>query len=105
MAAEEGVEDSLKSHTGSSKSDSLLRTTKEVDADGGNSQRSHSINITRTRTNNRYSCDEESEGSAGVDPFEVHWEGGDSDPMNPRSQSLLRKWIVVLIISASSMCV
>ena len=37
--------------------------------------------------------------------FEVKWEGGDDDPMNPRSMSEVRKWMVVLIVSASSLCV
>ena len=36
--------------------------------------------------------------------FEVHWDG-DNDPMNPRSMSKPRKWVIVLIISASSLCV
>ncbi|KAF1813450.1 MFS transporter [Eremomyces bilateralis CBS 781.70] len=43
-----------------------------------------------------------------VDPekiFEVHWEGGDSDPMNPRSMSKARKWLIVAIVSMSSTCV
>ncbi|TKA61537.1 hypothetical protein B0A49_08178 [Cryomyces minteri] len=42
-----------------------------------------------------------------VDPereFEVKWDG-DNDPMNPRSKSKLHKWIIVLIVSSSSLCV
>ncbi|KAH7119772.1 major facilitator superfamily domain-containing protein [Dendryphion nanum] len=39
-------------------------------------------------------------------PFLVTWgELGDRDPLNPRSMSKLRRWIVVLILSASSLCV
>lgn len=34
----------------------------------------------------------------------VTWEG-DDDPMNPRSMSKARKWLVVIIVSASSLCV
>lgn len=36
--------------------------------------------------------------------FEVTWDG-DDDPMNPRSMAYARKWIIVIIISASSLCV
>lgn len=35
--------------------------------------------------------------------FEVHWDG-DNDPMNPRSMSKPRKWLIVLILSATSLC-
>lgn len=70
----------------------------------------------RQRSNNGYGCDDhedvsdESGGVAAVaqtekDPFEVQWESGDSDGMNPRSMAFGRKWLVVVIVSASSMCV
>lgn len=36
--------------------------------------------------------------------FEVRFDG-DSDPMNPRSLSRTRKWIIVAIVSAGSTCV
>jgi len=36
--------------------------------------------------------------------FEVRWDGED-DPMNPRSMSKLRKWLIVMIVSWSSLCV
>lgn len=42
--------------------------------------------------------------NAEKDVYEVTWDG-DNDPMNPRSRSKARKWIVVLIVSASSLCV
>lgn len=41
---------------------------------------------------------------AGERAFEVGWDG-DMDPVNPRSMSRLRKWIIVLIVSSSSACV
>lgn len=79
-----------------------------------NSRRS----LSRARSNNGYGCDDTQDSSqeeeigdveAGEqtekDPFEVRWDGGDSDPMNPRSRSMGRKWLVVLIVSASSLCV
>lgn len=68
--------------------------------------------ISRTRTHNGYGCDDNEDSGqdveAGVsekDPFDVVWEGGDADPLNPRSMKLARKWLVVLIVSASSLCV
>lgn len=48
----------------------------------------------------------EKEGSV-ADPSQeiiVDWDG-DDDPMNPRSMKHGRKWLVVLIVSASSLCV
>ncbi|KAF2117270.1 benomyl/methotrexate resistance protein [Lophiotrema nucula] len=34
----------------------------------------------------------------------VTWEG-DADPMNPRSMTTLRRWVIVLILASSSVCV
>ncbi|KAH7346295.1 major facilitator superfamily domain-containing protein [Rhexocercosporidium sp. MPI-PUGE-AT-0058] len=68
--------------------------------------------ISRTRTHNGYGCDDNEESGRDVeggvpekDPYDVVWEGGDMDPSNPRSMTLARKWLVVLIVSASSLCV
>jgi hypothetical protein len=70
--------------------------------------------MSRTRSNNGYGCDdneeddtteEEAGGATEKDPFEVHWDNGDEDPLCPRSMSLARKWLVVIIVSASSLCV
>ena len=36
--------------------------------------------------------------------FEVQW-NGDHDPMNPRNMSKARKWIIVLVVCMSSLCV
>jgi hypothetical protein len=46
-------------------------------------------------------------GEAAVekDPYEVRWEDGDDDPMSPRSTAHGKKWLIVLIVSASSFCV
>lgn len=44
---------------------------------------------------------------AYIDPekkFEVGWDG-DNDPMSPKSMSLARKWVVVLVMASSSLCV
>ncbi len=39
------------------------------------------------------------------DPFEVGWDNGDSDPLNPRSMGIARKWLLVFITSFGSLCV
>ena len=44
------------------------------------------------------------DGRVSEKAFEVQWDG-DNDPMNPRSMGRARKWVIVLIVSASSLCV
>lgn len=41
----------------------------------------------------------------GNNSFEVHWDEGDSDPLNPRSLSYARKWLIFLVVSVSALCV
>jgi hypothetical protein len=43
-------------------------------------------------------------GDVTEQPYLVTWDG-DSDPANPRSMSKWRRWVIVLICSASSLCV
>lgn len=43
-------------------------------------------------------------GTAAEEPYLVAWDG-DADPLNPRSMTTLRRWMIVLICSASSLCV
>lgn len=119
LSSGDKLEDSHDSSaTGSSRSDSpQLTKDLEKTKSKSNSKRN---SISRTRSNNGYGCDggiEDNNGGLAIngdlerrpvaerDPFEVRWDGGDSDPMNPRSLSMARKWVVVLIVSASSMCV
>lgn len=45
-----------------------------------------------------------SSGGTTAEPFVVTWDG-DADPMNPRSMTTLRRWMIVLIVSSSSLCV
>jgi hypothetical protein len=45
-----------------------------------------------------------SSGGTAEDAFLVQWDG-DADPLNPRSMTKLRRWLIVLIISSSSLCV
>jgi len=65
-------------------------------------------NIIRTRSQNGYGCDDDEdddlEQATSNDPFDVKWDG-ENDPLNPRTWKSFRKWIVVLIVSASSICV
>ncbi|RFU29946.1 hypothetical protein B7463_g6396, partial [Scytalidium lignicola] len=76
--------------------------------------------ISQVRSNNGYGVSEpvdNSEGEEGgvdveagtaeadKDPFEVHWENGEQDPMNPRNMAHLRKWLIVMIVSSSSLSV
>lgn len=39
------------------------------------------------------------------DPYEVSWDGGDNDPLCPKSYSTARKWLIVTIVSSCSFCV
>ena len=48
------------------------------------------------------------ENSVEVEPefdFVVKWDGGDADPLNPRNRGTLRKWLIVFVVSLSSLCV
>ncbi len=91
-------------------------------SNGPSNTNSRSNSLTRkplsrshSRSNNGYGCDENDDSTDDLevageevvekDPFEVHWEDGDNDPMNPRSMSFGRKWLVVIIVSLSSLCV
>lgn len=71
--------------------------------------------MSKTRSQNGYGCDDNEaghpphngnveNGTPEKDPWEVHWDG-DDDPLNPRSMNAAKKWVVVLIVSASSLCV
>lgn len=39
------------------------------------------------------------------DPYEVTWDGGDADPLCPRSMGTARKWLIVFITCFGSACV
>ena len=47
-------------------------------------------------------ADSDEQGAAK--DFEVKFDG-DSDPMSPRNRSTARKWLIVVILAASSLCV
>lgn len=62
--------------------------------------------LSRARSQNGYGCDSDVEAPPPVeDPFIVGWEGGDADPLNPRSRSVGLRWLSVVVMSLSSVCV
>lgn len=67
--------------------------------------------MSRTRSQNGYGCDDDQEqedierAGGDKDEFEVTWENGDLDPLNPRSLGLAKKWSIVIIVSMASLCV
>ncbi|EDN99438.1 hypothetical protein SS1G_02292 [Sclerotinia sclerotiorum 1980 UF-70] len=97
----------------------IRATPTDIPISRMNTKGSRSNPLARTRSSNGFGCDDHDpdntwDGSAGgnggqrideKDPFEVRFDGGDSDPMCPRSMAHGRKWLVVLIVSASSFCV
>ncbi|KAK1251955.1 hypothetical protein MKX07_007434 [Trichoderma sp. CBMAI-0711] len=68
----------------------------------------------RTRSQNGYGVEDERDDDDAAaeavaqpekDPFEVGWDGGDNDPLCPRSFSKARKWMIVLICAVGSFTV
>jgi hypothetical protein len=76
-----------------------LRTTRSHQSRaGGDGYTCFDAEPDNTRPNNS------KPGVVTEQPFLVGWDG-DADPENPRSMSNLRRWTIVLICSASSLCV
>lgn len=76
--------------------------------------RSATPSVSRVRSQNGYSCNENETTSSDEqpqapepekDPFEVGFENGDADLGCPRSMAKLRKWTIVVIVSMASFCV
>lgn len=93
--------------------DSKSEKEKESENDSGLAPESHGRRVseagtnrpvTRTRSQNGYGCDdiEAVEEAPMDDPFIVGWEGGDADPLSPRSRSNWQKWTIVLINSVAA---
>ncbi|KAH7019262.1 major facilitator superfamily domain-containing protein [Ilyonectria destructans] len=69
--------------------------------------------LSRAVSQNGYGCedgtnssdDQAQDSPAEKDPFEVGWEGGDEDPMCPRSFGKVKKWTITIIVSMASFCV
>ncbi|KAK4174595.1 major facilitator superfamily domain-containing protein [Triangularia setosa] len=87
------------------------------------SRKSHAsrdrLSLHRERSNNGYGVDDLIDHSSDddveavqldapdalTDPFEVAWDGGDNDPLCPRSMPQWRKWVIIFITSVGSFCV
>ncbi|QLI67290.1 Efflux pump atB [Metarhizium brunneum] len=84
------------------------------------SRTSHTRPLDRIRSQNGYGVDDDSDPAPGdggeahketaspggsKDPYEVGWDGGDNDPLCPRSFSKGRKWLITSIVSHVSLCV
>lgn len=90
------------------------KQTEGAGSGQASTSRPNSLHTTRSYGDGHgYTCpsdDEEQQGAnAGQtdDPekrFEVQWDS-DTDPMNPRSRSKPQKWLVVILVSMSSLCV
>lgn len=74
------------------------------------------VSLDRTRSQNGYGIDNEQPAQPGnkdaaaggakeEDPFEVGWDGGDKDPMCPRSFGKARKWLITFILCFGSFTV
>ncbi|KAI1121194.1 major facilitator superfamily domain-containing protein [Nemania abortiva] len=80
-----------------------------TDGDDVESQSDETIELGPARSQNGHGCadfsdkDEIGHGH-GDSPFEVSFDG-DDDPMCPRSMSLARKWLLVIIVGLGSLCV
>ncbi|KAG8423743.1 hypothetical protein J3458_000609 [Metarhizium acridum] len=84
------------------------------------SRASHTRPLDRMRSQNGYGVDDDSDPAPGdggeahnetasseasKDPYEVGWDGGDNDPLCPRSFSKGRKWLITIIVSHVGLCV
>jgi hypothetical protein len=92
--------------------------TREQNAQQQSSSRASSLlALSKTRSQNGYGCDDDTDireelgagdgekGQTEKDPFEVGWDNGEKDPMNPKGKKKIAKWAIVLICSVASMCV
>lgn len=73
----------------------------------------HASEIGQNGVNNDSETSRE-DSTGGVSPpqaeqkeedFEVGWEGGDNDPLCPRSFHTGRKWLITIIVSSCGFCV
>lgn len=109
------IEESSENINGTNRLEPIRSRTAELRRPGTGTSRS----ISRARSNNGYGCDDLEESSqtsgpaaggqqrngAEKDPFEVSWDGGDGDPLCPRSMPRAKKWLIVAITSFGSFCV
>jgi len=72
--------------------------------DRSRSRRSQDNRSLDVEANNHGPSSRAKPGPVIEQPYLVTWDG-DADPENPRSMSKLRRWAIVLICAASSLCV
>lgn len=76
-----------------------------TDGDDAESQSDGTLELGPARSQNGHGCaDLSDEDARRDDPFEVSFDG-DDDPMCPRSMSLVRKWLLVVVVGLGSLCV
>ena len=98
--------------------DNGSETASANDEDEDDSTQTETLPPVRIRSASRHRSEADLESNTGVvdevvlapnteekDPFEVAWDGGDADPMCPRSMSTARKWLIVSITCFGSSCV
>jgi hypothetical protein len=121
MAEIEEKQEDISPHGTNASEDSPQQMEKEYDAiraprsttqSRANSRPVSLRSISRVRSQNGYGCDDQdsenavdAETQTEKDPYEVGWEDGDNDPLNPRRKSKAMKWLIVIICSMASLCV
>jgi hypothetical protein len=81
-----------------------------IRAEGDGAGASRPATLTQTKSHrsiaggDSYTVFPEDEGDSTPSEFVVTWDG-EGDPLNPRSMSMLRRWVIVIIVSSSSLCV
>lgn len=84
--------------------------------DVAQSSHANGPSLGRMGSQNGYGCDGDNSedkrdaqdvenGPVEKDSFEVTWENGDNDPLNPKSKSKAAKWLIVLLCAFASLCV
>lgn len=99
---------------GLSSPDSILRTAEDKRTpspsrskfdDRHQNDQGESSDGTITELEDQRRQDQQQQQQPEVDPFEVTWDNGDDDPLNPRSMRTSRKWLIVVITCFGSLCV
>jgi len=68
------------------------------------SAQSQKLEFNDDEERNKEAAAADSDEKDAAKDFEVRFEG-DSDPMSPRNRSTAKKWLIVMILAASSLCV
>lgn len=85
--------------------DSQSHGEKIADADGSHSDDRAPRDTAGNGQHGQSNGDTTEAPSELTQVFEVAFDGGDRDPDCPRSMGVLRKWMIVTIVSSGSFCV